>query len=185
MSSPSSQRQVRTAFADVPASGTWRIDAQRSSLQIGVKVGLLATVTGRFTDVQGEVEIGDGILDSRIEVVVPTRSLTSGSQHWDGVLMRAGLVDVEANPIIAFESTGLRENGDGWLLDGVLMTDRGCLSVAFTLECLSDGVTDRMRFRATGSVASRDAVRLLSQPGVDRLIGKRMTVDLIVEAVRS
>jgi len=46
MSSPSSQRQVRTAFADVPASGTWRIDAQRSSLQIGVKVGLLATVTG-------------------------------------------------------------------------------------------------------------------------------------------
>jgi len=185
MSSQSRTRPVRTEVVGAPVTGTWRIDAERSSLQIGVKVGMLAAVTGRFTDVQGEVEIGENPADSRIEVVVPTSSLTSGSKHWDGVLMSAGLVDVEENPTIAFESTGLAESGTGWRLEGVLMTDRGCLTVTFALECISDGHDDRMRFRATGSLASKDAVRLLSRPGVDRLIGRQMTVDLTVEAVRS
>jgi hypothetical protein len=52
------------------------------------------------------------------------------------------------------------------------------------MQCVGD-TGDRIRFRATGTIASRDAVRLLSQPGVDRLIGKSMGIDLVIEAVRS
>lgn len=173
-----------TVAATVAHPGRWQVDAAASTLQIGVKVGFLATVTGRFTDLHGQVEIGAQLTDSTIAMVVATSSLTSGSKHWDGVLMNAGLIDSATNPTISFESTGLSELGAGWELNGVLVTERGCLPVRFALECLSDEIGDRVRFRATGSIASRDAVRLLSQPGVERLIGKQMSVDLIVEAVR-
>ena len=171
--------------AHAAQAGSWRIDAANSALQISVKIGFLATVTGRFTDISGRVNITDGLLDSRIAVEVGTNSLTSGSKHWDSVLMNAGLIDTATNPTIAFESTGLTERGAGWELTGVLVTERGCLPVTFDLECLSDlHDAARLRFRATGSLASKDAVRLLSQPGVDKLIGKQMSVDLLIEAFR-
>jgi len=171
------------ASTALPAAGCWRIDAANSSLQISVKVGFVATVRGRFTDVHGQLDLADDVLDSQIAVEVPTSSLTSGSSHWDSVLMNAGLVDTKANPTISFESTGLSPRGDNWLLDGVLVTGRGCLEIQLELACLGHDVS-RIRFRATGSISSKDAVRLLSQPGVDRLIGKSMGIDLVVEAVR-
>lgn len=163
--------------------GSWAIDAEASSLQISVKVGFLATVTGRFSDVRGHIDMADALVDSSIAVEVATGSLTSGSAHWDGVLLAAGLVDTTTNPTISFESTGITARGVHWLLGGLLVTERGCLPVEFQLECLGQR-TDRIRFRATGAISSRDAVRLLSQPGVERLIGRTMTVDLVVEAVR-
>lgn len=174
-------QQVAHAAA-LRGAGRWLIDAERSSLQISVKVGFVATVSGRFTEVRGALELAGDPLSSTIAVEVPTRSLTSGSSHWDSVLLNAGLIDSTANPTIAFASTALAENNGGWCMFGLLVTERGCLPVSFQLVCLSETV-DRMRFRATGSLAARDAVRLLSQPGVERLIGKTMTVDLVVEAV--
>ena len=166
-----------------PPAGRWSIDAAQSTLQISVKVGFIATVTGRFTDVTGHVDLAANLADSQIAVEVMTSSLTSGSSHWDSVLMNAGLVDTKKNPTISFEAIGISERAGGWQLDGVLVTERGCLEVTFEMHCLGD-TGNRIRFRATGTIASRDAVRLLSQPGVDKLIGKSMGIDLVIEAVR-
>jgi len=164
-------------------AGRWALDAANSTLQISVKVGFVATVTGRFTDLHGHVDLAENLADSQIAVEVQTTSLTSGSSHWDSVLWGAGLIDSATNPTLSFESTGLSAAGSGWTLAGLLVTEKGCLPAQFNLQCVSE-TTDRIRFRATGSLASKDAVRLLSQPGVDRLIGKSMSVDLVVEAVR-
>jgi polyisoprenoid-binding protein YceI len=173
-----------TATLDRPSvsPGRWTVDAAASSLQIRVKVGFVATVTGRFTEVQGDVDLTADGTSSSIRVAVPSSSLTSGSSHWDTVMRDAGLVDVDAAPTIWFASTALNAEPDGWSLDGMLSTDRGVQAVHFSLSCLGEN-PDRLRFRATGSISSRDAVRLLSRPGVDRLIGRTMAVDLVVDAV--
>jgi polyisoprenoid-binding protein YceI len=124
---------------------------------------------------------------SRISAQVATASLTSGSSHWDAVLTNAGLVDVRTNPRIAFTSTALRAGaGTGWVerrweLDGTLLTGRGTLAVQFALRC-TELTADRVTMRATGSVAARDAVRLLSQPGFEKVIGRTMSVDLTIRA---
>lgn len=164
------------------AAGRWRIDAAASALQISVKVGFVATVTGRFTRMCGLVHLGGGATDSRIDASVETGSLTSGSSSWDTVLINAGLVDTTANPTVSFCSTALRAVGDHWTLDGDLRTRRGVLPVRLELRCLGQS-PERIRFEAVGSIASRDAVRLLSQPGVERLIGRSMALHLRVEAV--
>jgi polyisoprenoid-binding protein YceI len=175
---------VATGPDDMPATaGRWVVDAATSSLQISVKVGFVATVTGRFTEVHGEVDLGPEASDSSIRVGVASSSLTSGSAHWDTVLHDAGLVDTRANPTISFRSTSLQPAGADWRLEGILSTRSGVLPVRLELGCLG-ATTDRLRVRATGTIPSRDAVRLLSRPGIERLVGRTMAVHLTVDAVR-
>lgn len=186
MSRTSTVRPARTAPAGTTATtGRWTIDAGRSTLQVSVKVGLLATVRGRFAEVTGFVEITDDPARSTVSVTVPTASLTSGSHTMDTVLHNAGLVDSAKNPVIVFVSRAVRPGSvtGSWFLDGLLATDGDVLDVTFEMtepEADPDGC---MVFRASGSLSSKDAVRLLSHPGVDRLLGRSMGLNLTVVAV--
>lgn len=181
---PTATRE-RSSVAGCPA-GEWLIDADASNLRIAVKFGLFATVNGRFTDVDGTVRVAADVCESRIAVQVATSSLTSGSSHWDAVLREAGVVDSVANPTIGFEAAGLHSAGSGYLLSGILVTAQGWVELTLTVQPPdADPDTEQLRFRATGTLATRDAVRLLSKPGVDRLLGRTMTIDLTVVAVRA
>ncbi len=171
-----------TASAGAAAPGRWRIDAAASTLQISVGVGFVATVRGRFTDVVGEVRLAVPREASSIRVEVASASLSSGSSHWDDVLHAAGLVDTQTCPTIAFASRTLRPAGDGWELDGTLRTARGICLIRLALHCRGESA-HRLRFEASGTVPSREATRLLSRPGVQRLLGRSMAVHLLVEAV--
>ncbi len=171
-----------TALADPTGLEHWVVDPAGSTLQISVTVGFVATVRGRFTDVAGDVRLSPDRRAGDVRVSVDSASLTSGSAHWDDVLQRAGLVDTAANPEIGFVSTALTPDRDGWRLDGVLDTDHATVPVTFALRCLGESA-DRLRFEAKATVASRDATRLLSRPGVDRMIGRTVGVHLVVEAV--
>jgi polyisoprenoid-binding protein YceI len=181
---PPARRTVVTVAGErvsVPA-GRWTIDAADSSLRIGVKFGFLG-ITGRFTEMTGHISTAGDVGSSAIAVTVQTKSLTSGSRQWDALLTAAGLVDATANPTIEFESTHLTLLTGSWALHGVLVTERGCLPVSFALEYQAHD-DRRLRFRATGSIRSADAVQLLAAPGVDKVVGKAMSVDLVVAAVR-
>jgi polyisoprenoid-binding protein YceI len=165
--------------------GRWTIDASRSTLQVSVRVGGVATVRGRFTDLRGQVDVAQDPQDSCIDASVATASLTSGSAHWDQVLTSAGLVDTQANPEIAFSAVGLHPAGppgaNRWQLEGILVTARGLLEVRFDLTCLGAG-PDELRFLATGAVSSKEAVHLLSRPGFEKLIGRSMSIELAITA---
>lgn len=184
----STARSVATAPAAADPCrmpiGNWTIDATRSTLQVGVRVGLM-TVRGRFTQVDGELEIVEETADSSISVTVQTSSLTSGSRSMDSMLLGAGVIDTEANPVIAFASRAIRADHDSGscAIDGLLATDGGVLDISLTSgapELLPDG---SMLFRAAGSLPSRDSVRLLSRTGVERLLGRTMELDLTIVAV--
>lgn len=166
-------------------AGIWTLDSERSTLEIGVKVGGFVAVRGRFTHMSGEIQLANEIARCSIDVTVRTDSLTSGNSHWDSVLLGAGLVDTATNPMIGFRSVGLHRvsDSDHYELAGILTTNRGDLAVRFELICLGRQ-PERVRLRATGSIGSKDAVALLSQPGLERVIGKQMSIDLTVEATR-
>ena len=169
----------------IPSMATthWVIDANRSTLRVSVKVGFL-TVHGTFADVTGQLELAGDPLSSKVEVRVGTDSLTSGSACMDSLLHGAGVVDSARNPLIHFVSTGLEQRSGGrWLLVGRLATDSAALDV--TLE-MGEPVEQNgsFLFRATGVLPSGEAVRLLAQNGVERVLGKTMKLDLTVSAVR-
>lgn len=174
----------RSPSTDCAPAGRWLIDAARSTLRVSVKVGLFATVHGTFADVTGHVDVTADPAGSHVEVVVGTASLSSGSACMDTLLHGAGLIDSARNPSIGFVSRTVRPGNvpGSWFLDGLLATDGAVLDV--TLEMRDPVHTGgALLFRATGSLPSREAVRLLSQPGVERAIGKTMGLDLTVVAV--
>ena len=167
-----------------PVTGRWLIDATRSTLRVSVKVGLFVAVSGTFADVRGHVDVTDDPSSSRVDVTVGTASLSSGSACMDTLLHSAGVIDSVKNPAIAFVSRALRPGpaSGTWLLDGLLATDSAVLDV--TLQMARPSACDgRLLFRATGTLPSRSAVRLLSQPGVEKVLGSTMKLDLTVTAV--
>ena len=177
-------RSAAPVAAEPSPRGRWAIDAARSTLQVSVKVGLFATVRGSFSDVTGHVDLAGDPRRSRVDVTVATSSLTSGSACMDALLHGAGVIDSARNPSIGFVSRALRPGPTtgSWRLDGLLATDGAVLDV--TLEMSEPTrLDDALVFRATGSLQSRDAVRLLSQPGVERVLGRTMGLDLTVTAV--
>ncbi|GGM00462.1 YceI family protein [Nakamurella endophytica] len=178
---------TRTAGALTDPTGRWQIDATRSTLGVAVRVGVLATVHGRFQDVTGDLVMADDPLASQVTVSIRTASLTSGRSTVDSVLIGAGVVDTRRNPMLGFASCGVRPTAhpDRWLLDGLLATEGGLLDVTLemaTPQVLPDG---SLRCHATGALPSRDAVRLLSRPGLERMLGRSMELDLVVVATRS
>ena len=175
---------VSSAPAPVVPAGRWIIDAASSTLEVSVKVGIFATVHGSFADVSGHLDLTADPQQSRVQVSVGTASLSSGSACMDAVLHGAGVVDSARNPSIEFVSRALRPGSTGgtWLLDGLLATENAVLDVTLKMTdpLEQDGA---LLFRAKGSLQSKDAVRLLSQPGVERVLGRTMGLDLTVVAV--
>lgn len=183
---PASSTRDRSATADQPVDGRWVIDAARSTLRVAVRVGVLFTVSGTFADVSGVVDIADDPTASRVEVAVGTASLSSGNGCLDALLHGAGVVDNARNPTISFVSSMLRRGRAAgcWLLDGMLATDSALLDVTLAMvDPVASG--DTLTFRASGVLPSREAVRLLSQPSVERVLGPTMRLDLTVVAVRA
>ena len=165
-------------------AGRWVIDALRSTLQVSVKVGPFVTVRGGFADVTGHVDLAADPTRSHVDVTVATASLTSGSACMDALLHGAGVVDSARNPSIGFVSRSIRRGlqSGSWLLDGLLATDGAVLDI--TLDMTEPARRDQVLvFRATATLQSKDAVRLLSQPGVERVLGRTMGLDLTITAV--
>lgn len=174
----------RTTVHPCPFRGTWVVDAGRSSLRVGVKVGLFATAHGRFTDMAGTARLADDPADCQVQVTVTTGSLTSGSATMDGLLRGAGIVDCTANPELTFRSGTIRPVRVGWEMAGDLLTAGGVLPLTLAMsDPEADG--DDLRLRATGTIASADAIRLLSHPGLGGLLGRTMKLDLEIVLVRS
>ncbi len=162
----------------------WMIDAARSSLQVSVTVGPFVTVRGRFAEMRGSVQVADDPGRSRVEVRVGTASLTSGSATMDALLRNAGVIDSVRNPVICFDSRVLRfdPHSGRWLLVGLLATHGGVLDVTLRMPEPMLATDGTLRVSARGQLTSRDAVRLLSHPGLDRLLGRTMGLDLTVVA---
>ena len=175
-----------TPTADPRVTGRWLVDAHRSTLRVVVKIGRLLAVSGSFADVRGQVTITDEPVDSAVEVSVGTASLSSGSAPMDALMHGAGIVDSARNPTIDFISSTLRpgDRAGSWLLDGLLATANALVDITLAMP---DPMTidGRLICRATGVLPSSEAVRLLSQPGVERVLGPTMRLDLCLVAGRA
>lgn len=182
MSAAVSQR-IESNSHTCPFTGRWEVDADRSSLRVGVKVGLFATAHGRFTEMAGLAVLTDRPEACEVDVTVTTASLTSGSATMDGLLRGAGIVDCTTNPALTFRSTAVRPARSGWELVGELVTAGGTLALTLAMSD-PEPLGDDLKLRATGSINTCEAIRLLSHPGLGTLLGRTMSLDLQVVLVR-
>ena len=192
MSTTESTPLTRTVDGvDLPAPGTYVLDASHTDVGFSVRHLMVAKTKGRFAGVSGTVVIADDPLASSVEVTIDAASVDSRDDKRDEHLRSADFFDVEAHPVITYRSTAVTPAGRGtWTVDGEL-TVRGItrsvpLTVSFEGAATSPWGTTSIGFTASAEVDREDFGltwnQALETGGV--LVGKQVKIDIEAEAVR-
>ena len=170
-------------------AGTWEIDPVHSEVGFTARHMMVSKVRGRFTVFSGELVTGEKLLDSSVTATIDLTSINTGNEQRDQHIRSADFFEVETYPTMTYRSTGVRAEGDGYILDGELTLKGVTKSVPLTLELNGFGPDPfggtRAGFTATGELNRRDFNVNFSAPmqngGV--VVSDKITLNLEIEAV--
>ncbi len=113
------------AAAPLFAAETYTVDKVHSNAQFTIR-HLMSKVTGKFTDVEGAVEVDRAKPEaSVVEFKIKTASIDTANKQRDDDLRSANFFDVASHPEITFKSTKVKPTGkDSYQVTGTL-TMRG------------------------------------------------------------
>ncbi|WP_375423926.1 YceI family protein [uncultured Friedmanniella sp.] len=169
-------------------AGTWTIDPAHSTVGFTVR-HLMSKVRGTFTDFTGEITTTDDPTASVVKVAITSASINTNNAQRDGHLQSTDFFDAEAGQQLVFESTGVRESGDGHIIDGTLTINGQSHPVELATEFLGVA-TDAYGLTRLGAEATTSISR--KQFGVDfnvpleggkLLIGDKIDISLEIEAI--
>jgi polyisoprenoid-binding protein YceI len=180
---------MTTAVATDLSAGTWAIDPVHSSISFTVRHLVVSKVRGTFGSFSGAVVVGaDGSASVSAEIAVD--SVNTGNEQRDAHLKAADFFDVEKFPTASFSSTGVRADGDDYVLDG-----------DFTLKGVTKPIQLKLEFNGVnpgmghGEVAGFEATVVLNRKdfGIDidmpletggAVVGDKVTITLEIEALK-
>ncbi len=179
---------MTTATATSQLTGTWAIDPVHSSIAFSVRHLMVSKVRGHFNEFSGAVVVGaDGTPSVNAEIAID--SIDTRNEQRDAHLKSADFFDAEKYPTATFASTGVRENGEGYVLDGDFTVKGITKPVSLNLEF--NGVNPGM---GHGEVAGFSASVVLNRKdfGIDIdmpletgvVVGDKVTITLEIEALR-
>lgn len=170
----------RTTSVEVPSTGTYRVDPDRSTVSYsGRHLFGLGVVHATFTISSGELTVADPPTASTAVVTVDAGSFHSNSVRRDKDVRAASLLDVASYPEITFASDGLRPDGDGWRMTGSVTAHGRTVAT----EVLVDQVTPAsggVRLHARAEHLDRYAFGITKSKG---MVGRYLDLDLDVFAV--
>ena len=174
------------------APSQWRIDRAHTNVGFAVKHMMIATVHGRFTDVDGTVRYDEEDHSrSSLEISIRTASIDTRDAERDAHLRSADFFDVAKYPVMTFRSTRIQSTGGQTLRIAGDLTILG-VTRPITLEAVEEGRGkdpwggDRAGFSASTTLDRRDFGldwnQALEHGGW--LVGHDIKVTLDVELVR-
>jgi polyisoprenoid-binding protein YceI len=173
---------------NLPAPGTWTIDAAHSSVEFVVRHLMVAKVRGRFSEFSGTIHVGDSPETSSVEVSIAPASITTGDAQRDGHLQSADFFQVEDYPSIAFRSTAVRSVGDRYAVDGELTVHGVTKPVTLDLEyqgSITDPFGNDKAVFSASTELDREAWGLTWNQSLETggvLVGKKAKIEIEVEA---
>jgi len=169
------------------SAGTWTIDPVHSSVGFSVRHLMVSKVRGTFDTFSGAVVVAEDGTPS-VSAEIEVGSLNTRNEQRDAHVKSADFFDAEKYPTAKFVSTGVRPNGNKYLLDGDF-TLKG-VTRPITLDLEFDGVNPGMGY---GEVAGFEASVVLNRKdfGIDielpletggAVVGDKVTITLSIEA---
>ncbi|GGD43967.1 polyisoprenoid-binding protein [Microbacterium faecale] len=121
---------------DIPGykAGTYVLDSSHSDVNFEVRHMMISKVRGKFLVKQATLVLPENPLDATVEATADVASVDTNDEGRDGHLRSADFFDAENFPTISFASTGVREQGDGLVVDGDLTIKDVTRAVTFSLE---------------------------------------------------
>lgn len=172
-------------------AGTWTIDPSHTNVGFTVRHLMVSKVRGSFSAVEGAIVIADDPARSSVEAVVQMDSIDTRDEQRDGHLRSNDFFDIANHPTMTFRSTGIRADGDDYVLVGELTIKGVTKTVEFEVEF--GGVSQdpwggtRVGFEAEAEINRKDFGMewnaALETGGV--LVGEKVKITLDVEAVKA
>jgi polyisoprenoid-binding protein YceI len=148
--------------ADIPGyvAGTWAIDPVHSEVGFSARHFGVSKVKGRFDKFEGTFVTGEDPLSSSVSATIDATSINTNQEQRDAHIRSADFFHVEEHPTLTFTSTGIKDDGGDYLLEGDL-TIRGVTKpVALKLEVNGFGPDayggTRAGFTASGEINRSD-----------------------------
>ncbi|MBA2550541.1 MAG: polyisoprenoid-binding protein [Nocardioidaceae bacterium] len=173
---------------DGPTAGTWVIDPTHTEIGFSVR-HLMSKVRGKFEQFEGQLVIAENPLESRATATVQLSSITTSNPQRDDHLCSSDFFDVEANPVMMFETTGVAVNGDRITATGELTIKGVTKPIELEVDYLGTGGDPwggtRVGLEAATTISRREYGIDFNIPleGDKVMIGDKITVTLNVEAV--
>lgn len=169
-------------------AGTWDLDPVHSTIGFVVRHLMVSKVRGKFSTFQAQIVTAPSPLDSSATAAIDLSSVDTGNEQRDSDLRSTNFFDVATHPTMTFASTGIRPDGDTFIVDGDL-TIRGVTKpVSLTVEVNGFGPDPfggtRAGFSATGEINRTDFGVSFNAPvpgGV--MISENVRLEIEAEAV--
>jgi len=180
-----------SATTTVPGyvAGTWTIDPVHSEVGFAVRHMMVSKVRGKFKTFSGELVTGENPLDSSVTAEIDLASIETGAEQRDDHIRSADFFEVETYPTMTYRSTGVRADGDDYVVDGELTLKGVTKQVPLTLELNGFGQDPyggtRAGFTATTEINRRDFNVNFSAPMQNggMVVADKVTIHLEIEAV--
>jgi len=169
--------------------GTWDIDPVHSDVSFTVRHMMVSKVRGRLGTFSGEIVTAPQFAASTVTAVVDASSIDTGNAQRDGHVRSADFFEVENHPTWTFRSTGIRIDGDDFILDGDLTIKGVNRPVSFSLEVNGFGPDayggTRAGFSAATTISRSDFGVDIAMPldGGGVVVSEKVQVALEIEAV--
>jgi polyisoprenoid-binding protein YceI len=169
--------------------GTWTIDPVHSEVGFTVRHMMVSKVRGRFSTFTGEITAADTPLQSTVQVEVDLSSIDTNAEQRDNHLRSTDFFATETHPTMTYQSTGVRADGDDFIVDGDLTLKGVTKSVPLKVEFNGAGPDayggTRAGFSATAEISRKDFGVDFNIPleGGGVVIGDKVNIHLEIEAV--
>ncbi|HEX6932813.1 MAG TPA: YceI family protein [Streptosporangiaceae bacterium] len=170
-------------------AGTWAIDPVHSEVGFSVRHMMVSKVRGRFTKFGGELVTTEDLLSSSVTAEIDLSSIDTGAEQRDAHLRSPDFFDTENHPLMTYRSTGIRQDGDDYIVDGELALKGVTRSVPLKLEVNGFGPDayggTRAGFTARAEINRQDFGvnwnAAMETGGV--VVSDKVTIHLEIEAV--
>ncbi len=170
-------------------AGTWEIDPVHSEVGFTARHMMVSKVRGRFTQFSGELVTAPDLLQSSVTATIELTSIQTGNEQRDQHIRSADFFEVDKYKTMTYRSTGLRPEGDHYVLDGELTLRDVTKQIPLKLELNGFGPDPyggtRAGFTATGELNRGDfGVNFnatLETGGV--VVSDKISLQLEIEAV--
>jgi polyisoprenoid-binding protein YceI len=175
----------------IPAAGTYVLDANHQRIGFQARHLMVSKVRGQFADGTATITVADDPLRSSVSATIQTASIGTGQEQRDGHLKSPDFLDVEKFPTLEYRSTGVKSlDGNEFVLTGELTIKDVTVPVDLQVELEGVGRSpygqDVFGFSATAEI-DREAFGItwnvaLETGGV--MVGKKVKIEIEGEAIR-
>ena len=181
---------IQTTAIPGYVTGTWTIDPVHSEVGFSIRHLMVTKVRGRFTDFSGTFTTADDPAASSVEATVQLASIDTANADRDAHIRSADFFDVDQHPTLTYRSTGIRADGEGFVVDGELSLHGVTKQVPLQLEVNGfQAVTpfgdSRVGFSATAEIDRRDFGIVFNAPleGGGVALANKVNISLEIQAV--